>query len=124
MENMTEPAPYVEGKTTIAPEVLLTIARLTTLNVNGVSRICHLPSAAMRKLFKRGHVDEGVAIEIIDGVVYADIYVILEHNYNVREVSHSIQVEVTRAITEMEGMQVGSINVHIEDIDYPSENEA
>jgi uncharacterized alkaline shock family protein YloU len=124
MENMTEPAPYVEGKTTIAPEVLLTIARLTTLNVNGVSRICHLPSAAMRKLFKRGHVDEGVAIEIIDGVVYADIYVILEHNYNVREVSHSIQVEVTRAITEMVGMQVGSINVHIEDIDYPSENEA
>ena len=121
---MNEPVPYVEGKTTIAPEVLLTIARLTTLNVGGVSRICHLPSAAMRKLFKRGHVDEGVAIEIIDGVVYADIYVILEHDYNVREVSHSIQVEVTRAITEMVGMQVGSINVHIEDIDYPQENEA
>jgi uncharacterized alkaline shock family protein YloU len=124
MENMNEPAPYVEGKTTIAPEVLLTIARLTTVNVNGVSRICHLPSAAMRKLFKRGHVDEGVAIEIIDGVVYADIYVILEHDYNVREVSHSIQIDVTRAITEMVGMQVGSINVHIEDIDYPPEKEA
>jgi uncharacterized alkaline shock family protein YloU len=124
MENMTEPAPYIEGKTTIAPEVLLTIARLTTSNVEGVSRICHLPSESMRRLFKRGHVDEGVAIEIIDGVVYADLYVVLEHGYNVREVSYCIQVDVTRAITEMVGMQVGSVNIHVEDIDYPPENEA
>ena len=121
---MTEPAPYSEGITTIAPEVLLTIARLTTLNVEGVSRICHLPSAAMQRLFKRGHVDEGVAIEIIDDVVYADLYVILKHEFNVREVSHCIQVDVTRAITEMVGMQVGSVNIHVEDIDYPPENEA
>jgi uncharacterized alkaline shock family protein YloU len=121
---MTEPTPYPEGKTTIAPDVLLTIARLTTLNVEGVSRICHMPNTVMQRLFKRGHVDEGVAIEIIDGVVYVDLYVILKHDFNVREVSHCIQVDVTRAITEMVGMQVGSVNIHIEDIDYPPENEA
>jgi len=45
--------------------------------------------------------------------------VILKNDVNVREVSRMIQQEVNRAISEMVGMQVGRVNVHIEDIDYP-----
>jgi uncharacterized alkaline shock family protein YloU len=40
-----------------------------------------------------------------------------------REVSHNIQYEVARAISEMVGMPVGRVNIHIEDIDYPVEAE-
>ena len=121
---MTDSDLYSEGKTTIAPGVLLTIARLTTTNVTGVSRICHAPSVGTQRWFKRGHFDEGIAIEIIDDVVYADVYVVLKHDVNVREVCRCIQIDVTRAITEMVGMQVGSVNIHVEDIDYPQEEEA
>jgi uncharacterized alkaline shock family protein YloU len=32
--------------------------------------------------------------------------------------SQIIQEKVSRAITEMVGMEVGKINIHIEDIDY------
>jgi uncharacterized alkaline shock family protein YloU len=56
-------------------------------------------------------------------VVYADIYVILKNDVNVRDVSHNIQHEVSRAISEMVGMTVGRVNIHIEDIDYPMEAE-
>lgn len=121
---MTDAETYSEGKTTIAPEVLLTIVRLTTTNVDGVSRICHNPSGSTQRWFRRGHVEDGIAIEIIDDVVYAEVYVILKHDINVREVCRCIQIDVTRAITEMVGMQVGSVNIHVEDIDYPPENEA
>jgi uncharacterized alkaline shock family protein YloU len=121
---MSEQNSYTEGKTTIAPEVLLTIARLTTLNVSGVSSIYHMPVPAARRLLRHEHVDEGVAIEIVDDVVYVDIFVILKQDVNVREVSRCIQVDVTRAITDMVGMQVGSVNIHVEDIDYSSETEA
>jgi uncharacterized alkaline shock family protein YloU len=113
-----------EGKTTIAPDVLLTIARLTTLSVFGVSRVWQLPTGSVKKLLNKGHVGEGIAIQIIDDVVYADIYVVLKNEVNVREVSYQIQVQVTRAIEEMVGMNVGSINIHVEDIDFPVENEA
>jgi len=113
-----------KGKTTIAPEVLLTIARLTTLNVPGVSRVWQLPTDSVKKVLKKGHVGEGVAIEVIDDVVYADIYVVLKNDMNVREVSYQIQAQVTRAISEMVGMNVGSVNIHVEDIDYPVESEA
>ena len=110
------------GKTTIAPEVLLTIARLTTLSVTGVSRMSTIPGGANR-LFKRGF-SEGVRIDIQDDIVSADLYVILSNDVNIRNVSRTIQQKVARAISEMVGMQVGRVNVHIEDIDYPEEIEA
>ncbi len=111
------------GKTTIAPEVLLTIARLTTLNTTGVSRLCSLPGGVNR-LFNRG-VSEGVRIDIQnDDIVNAELYVVLKNDVNIRDVSREIQHKVARAISEMVGMQVGRVNIHIEDIDYPMEPEA
>jgi uncharacterized alkaline shock family protein YloU len=111
------------GKTTIAPGVLHTIARLTTLEVDGVSRMFHSPAVKVNRLFKRLHTD-GVEIEVVDDVVYVDLYIIMKENCNIREVSRNIQSSVARAITEMIGMQVGRVNIHVEDIDYPMEIEA
>jgi uncharacterized alkaline shock family protein YloU len=110
------------GKTTIAPEVLLTIARLTTLKIPGVSRMSTIPGGVNR-LFKRG-IGEGVRINIKDDVVTADLYVVVNNDVNIRDVSRTIQQKVSRAISDMVGMQVGKVNVHIEDIDYPDGIEA
>jgi len=109
------------GKTTIAPNVLLATARLTTLDVKGVYQMAHIPGGVNR-MFQRGY-DEGVRIRIEDDRVYADLYVIVKNSINVREVSRNIQNAVSRSISEMVGMEVGRVNVHIEDIYYPP-NEA
>jgi len=112
-----------QGKTTIAPEVLLTIAQLTTLNVEGVNRLSHVQTG-VNKLLKRTQKREGVVVNVVDDVVHFDIYVVLKSDVNVRDVSHKIQFEVSRAISEMVGMCVGQVNIHVEEIDYPSEAEA
>ena len=124
MDNKIESTNYrtTAGKTTIAPEVLLTIARLTTLKVPEVSRMSTIPGGVNR-LFKRG-IGEGVRIDIQDDVVTADIYVVVKNNVNIRDVSRNIQNKVSRSISDMVGMQVGKVNVHIEDIDYPKDEEA
>jgi uncharacterized alkaline shock family protein YloU len=111
-----------KGATTISPDVLLTTIRLTTLLVDGVSRLSPVP-AGVNRLFRRGY-GEGVRLEIKDDRVYADIYVILKPELNIREVSRTIQHDVGRAVSEMIGMEIGRINVHIEDIDYPESSEA
>jgi uncharacterized alkaline shock family protein YloU len=103
------------GKTTIAPEVLISIARLTTLGVKGVSHLAG--SSEIGKLFKRPDL-EGVRVSVQDNHVYVDLFVVMFRDVNVREVSHTIQSQVARAISEMVGMEVGKINVHVEDIDY------
>lgn len=110
------------GRTTIAPDVLLTIARLTALEVPGVSRLGSSPTGVDR-LFNPA-IGEGVRLDIKEDIVYADLYVILKNDVNVREVSHNLQLQVQRAIAEMVGMQVGRVNIHVEDIDYPMESEA
>jgi len=103
------------GKITIAPEVLETIARLTTLAVPGVARMISPPG--MRRLLRR----HGVEIEVIGNSVRVKLYVVTEPHANMLSTGHQIQAEVTRAIQDMVGMEVQSIDVHIEDVAYPSE---
>lgn len=112
MESNPQPA----SKTTIAPEVLLTIARLSALSVPGVNRLSTTPSD-VNQFLTRG-AGEGVRIVVDNGVVYTDIYVILNRDTNVRDVSRLVQEKVSRAISEMVGMEVGKVNIHVEDIDY------
>ena len=115
---MTE---HSQGKTTVSPEVLTTIASLAALEVPGVSRLAAI-AGGVNRLFHRGASD-GVRIEAKDNTVYADLFLILKENVNIREVSRNIQQNVARAIQEMVGMEVGEVNIHIEDIDF-EDNEA
>ena len=110
---------FQQGKTTVSPDVLVTIARLSALSVPGVSRMAQVPGGVNR-LFKRG-IGDGVRIEVEDNVVVANLYLILKQNVNIREVSRNVQHQVARALQEMVGMDIGSIEIHIEDIDEDEE---
>jgi uncharacterized alkaline shock family protein YloU len=104
------------GRTTIAPEVLVSIAQLATMSVDGVSRLTSVPRD-VNTFFKKG-LTEGINITVEDNVVYADIYVILKRDMNVKEVCRNIQNQVARSISEMVGMEIGRVNLHVEDIDF------
>ncbi len=109
------------GKTTIAHDVLLTIARLSALQTPGVARTSPLPGGVDR-IFKRG-IDDGVRVEVRDQSVLIDLYLVLQSGYNLREVGRAIQSSVRRAIEEMVGMDVLAVNVHVEDIADPEDKE-
>ena len=113
------PEQYQQGKTTVSPDVLVTIARLSALSVPGVSRMAHVPGGVNR-LFKRG-IGDGVRIEVEDNVVVANLYLILKQHVNIREVSRNVQQQVARALQEMVGMDIGGIDIHIEDIEDDGE---
>lgn len=82
-----------------------------------------VPSRRFKTMLLHRHEEDGLHVEVVDDIVYTDIYVILEADVNIREVGRNIQTAVARAITDMIGMQVGMINVHVEDIDYPEVSE-
>ena len=105
-----------QGKTTVAPDVFVTIARLSALSVPGVSRMANV-TGGVNKLFRRG-IHDGVRLDVKDNTVYANLYLILRDNVNIREVGRNVQGQVARALQEMVGMDIGEIEIHIEDIDY------
>ena len=106
------------GKTTLTPDVLLTIARMAALGVEGVTSMAPV-KGGVNSLFGRGN--EGVRMAIEDSNVFVDLYLVLASDVNIREVSQTVQQTVARAISEMTGLEVGHVNIHIEDIDYKTE---
>ncbi len=109
---------------TIAPGVLLTIARLATLDVPGVVRMGSIPGGVER-LLRRVPSANGVQIAVDEGgAVTAHIYVVADASVNLREMSTQIQKSVARSIRELLGMTVASVNVHIEDVDFVPTAEA
>ena len=105
------------GKTTIAPDVLISIARLAALGVPGVQKLSEQP-ADVSKIFST-HRGEGVRIEVENNTVYADLFLVLKGDANVREVCKKVQEQISRSISEMVGMEVGRVNIHVENIVYP-----
>jgi uncharacterized alkaline shock family protein YloU len=111
---MTEES-RLPGQTTVAPEVLIDIVRLSALSVKGVSYLSGA-NGEINRLFSKS-AGEGVYISLEDDIVNTTIYLVVKEDYEVLQVAHAVQAKVGRAISEMVGMQVGNIDVHIEDID-------
>ncbi len=106
------------GKTTLSPDVLLTIARQAALEVEGVAGMAPV-RGSVNSLFGRSN--DGVRLTIEDNNVFVDLFLLVRNDVNLREISRLVQQKVARSIAEMTGLEVGHINIHIEDIDYPSE---
>ena len=107
------------GKVTIAPEVLVTIARLTTLSMPGVVRMSTDWMGDVNRLLGRTSSGGGVKIEVEDETVTVDLYVIVEPGVNMYNLGQAIQAEVTRAISDMVGVAVRAVDIHIQDVEEP-----
>ena len=105
------------GRVTIAPSVLVTIARLATLSVPGVCRMSSHWAAWIKGT--TGAAGEGTRLLVEDDVVFADLYIVVQGGVNMLDLGCAVQASVSRAIRDMVGMEVGQVNVHIEDAEFP-----
>jgi uncharacterized alkaline shock family protein YloU len=101
------------GRISIAPEVLVTTARLTALAVPGVSRLVSPPGVG------RLLAQNGVEVETVDDEVYIKVYVVTEPGVNMLAVGRKIRAEIARALQDMVGVKVAAVDVHIEDVASP-----
>lgn len=107
------------GRIEVAPEVLTTIARFATLRLEGVRKMQPVP-ADVARLFRRStHTHQnGVLLDLSDGKIKFDIYVIMDPHVNIMETSRNLQKAVVEAIDTMVGIPVEAVNVHVEDVLY------
>jgi len=105
------------GRVTIAPSVLVTIARLATLSVPGVCRMATHWAPWIKGA--TGAASEGTRLLIEDDVVFADLYIVVQGGIGMLDIGTAVQASVSRAIRDMVGMEVGEVNVHIEDVEFP-----
>jgi uncharacterized alkaline shock family protein YloU len=116
-------SPERMGTVRISPQVLATIARLTALAVPGVGRMYRDLTSDVDRFFRGKVATDGVRIEVADNAVAVDIYVVAKPHTNLYELGRKVQTDVSRAITEMVGMPVISVDVHIEEIEATTASE-
>ncbi|MEM7113123.1 MAG: Asp23/Gls24 family envelope stress response protein [Chloroflexota bacterium] len=103
------------GRIEVAPEVLATIAHFATMKVEGVAKMASVPSDVAR-LLRRGTRQDGLILDLANDEVKFDIYVIMERDVSLLDVSRKVQTAVKEAMDTMVGIPVAAINVHVEDV--------
>jgi len=111
------------GTVRISPQVLATIARLTTLSVPGVSRMYHDLSSGVDRILKGKGAADGVRIQVVDDAVGIDLFVVAEKDTDLYALGRSVQTSVSRAVKDMVGMPVLSVNIHVEDVEISPTDE-
>jgi uncharacterized alkaline shock family protein YloU len=111
--------PPVDDRVTVAPSVLLTMVRLGALSVEGVKRMGNTPGG-VNEWLRRTPAERGVRARIDGQTVMIDAYIVVDADSDLRDVCRKVQRQVARDIEENIGMQVGAVNIHIEDVVFAS----
>ena len=111
------------GRIIVAPEVLVTIARLTALDTPGVARMGGNWAGEVTRLLGHRARDGGVDISVEDQDVSADLYVVAQQDVDLLAMGRQLQANVTRAIEEIVGLNVRSVNIHIQDVEPSARSE-
>ncbi len=115
VKNVAKAEPKL-GNISIADGVVASIAGIAAIEVDGVSKLTgNISKELVSKLGKK-NLANGVKIEIVDGVVVADISVEIKYGTSIKKVSEEIQVKVKQAIETMTGLSVGIVNVVVSGI--------
>lgn len=103
------------GSVRIARRVLRTVVEQAALGVSGVARMAAMKSGWPRRL-GRPLPQHGVGLAVRAGVVAVDLYLVVTPGASMVQVGSGVQEAVGAAIERILGMDVGAINVYIQDV--------
>lgn len=110
------------GSVKIADDVVAMIASIAATEVEGVSAmIGNITNELMSKVGMK-KLTKGVKVDVIDGVVTADLSVTLEYGYNIPVTCQKVQEKVKTAIENMTGLEVADVNIRIASVNMTSNN--
>jgi uncharacterized alkaline shock family protein YloU len=104
------------GKTYIADEVVSVIARIAAEQVEGIHRIGEPSLRSFIPSLVRHH---GVDAEVGLREAAADVEVVVEYGYPIRDVADAIRASVIDSVEHMTGNRVVEVNVHVVDVHVP-----
>jgi uncharacterized alkaline shock family protein YloU len=107
------------GSVRVAPEVLATIASVTTQGVPGVARLQPGLAGEVGKIIGRAQpkTGNGVKISVQNNEVSVELHIVVKPDVSMFQLGREVQESVAEAIETMVGMPVHAIDVYIEDVE-------
>ena len=106
----------------ISADVITLIAHTVASEIEGVGMNANL-SENISSVLGRKNPTKGVKVEIDDNDVTIDFYILVEYGARIPDVAWRIQERVKSSIESMTGMNVASINIHVQGISFDKTKE-
>jgi uncharacterized alkaline shock family protein YloU len=117
------------GKVTIDQGVVQKIAGIACREINGVHAMGGSTSRAFGAVRERipgspgPNVAQGVGVEVGETEAAIDLDIVVEYGVSITDLGRSIQRNVKQAIESMTGLQVVEVNVNVDDLYLPGQDD-
>jgi uncharacterized alkaline shock family protein YloU len=105
----------------IANDVVATIAGIAASEIEGVAGMSGNVVSGLSQMLGKKQLTKGVKVEITENDVVVDISIVVQYGKKIPEVAGAIQNAVTTAVTEMTGLNVAAVNVHVTGVTFVEE---
>ncbi|MGW0565289.1 Asp23/Gls24 family envelope stress response protein [Streptomyces sp. NPDC003016] len=122
-------APATRGRTTVADGVVEKIAGMATREVPGIHALgggLARTMGAVRDRVPGGRpsVTRGVTVEVGERQTAVDLEIVVEYGVAITDVAADVRENVVAAVERMTGLEVVEVNISVNDVHLPDEEEA
>jgi uncharacterized alkaline shock family protein YloU len=116
------------GRTTIADSVVAKIVAMATREVDGVYAMgagaARMVGAVRQRVpGARASDTQGVAVEVGERQAAADIDLVIEYGVAIPDLAAAVRRNVIKAVERICGLEVAEVNISIDDIHLPGDEE-
>ncbi|NLC51497.1 MAG: Asp23/Gls24 family envelope stress response protein [Firmicutes bacterium] len=109
------------GSIRIADEVVSVIAGLAATEVDGVAGMSGGIAGGIAEALGRRNLSKGVKVEVEQEEAAIDLLIIVKYGARFPDIAWEIQENVKKAIESMTGLNVVSVNVHVQGVHFPQQ---
>ena len=111
------------GSIRIADEVVSIIAGLAATELDGIAGMSAGLVGGIAEILGRKNFAKGVKVEVGEKEAAVDLYIIVKYGVRIPDVALAAQENVKQAIETMTGLSVVEVNVHVQGVGFPEDEE-
>lgn len=123
---VSAPQGSAAGKTTIEDGVVAKIAGIAAREVSGVYALgggAARMVGAIRDALNTTDLAQGISVEVGETQVAVDVTIVAEYPVSLQKVADDVRSAIVRAMVELVGMEVAEVNITVNDVHIPSDDE-
>lgn len=113
-----------KGAVHIAEDVIASVASLAAAEVEGVGSLVASGGVDISELLGKKNLTKGVKVAVDGDNVNVDVSLLVKYGFPVQIVAQKVQDNIRKALESMTGMNVGSVNVHVNGIAFETKKAA
>ena len=118
-----------QGRISVAQNVVQKIAGMACREISGVHRMGTSTGRAFGAIRERipgssgPNVAQGVGVEVGETQAAIDLDIVVEYGVSIADLGKSIQRNVKQSVERMTGLEVVEVNVNVDDVYLPSDDQ-